>query len=302
MDLQTILGLLARHGLTVAGGMLAHDGIIGASGQEQFVGAGMALLGIGWSWYEKRGRALLLAEIDRLRRASGRAAVAMLALMLAGGYMGDLHAANLSPVLKAPIAAKAAPDCTQLDCSGWIAGVNIMGSGSNADILGSGINGSVFAGGGLVGFDGGGQLWNGKFFGGFLASIDYDANMSGVLPNQGRVLGMVLVQAGVGLSGIFAPSSTSAPVGIPDKIAAALVSPYFNFGAAIRQRGDAWVTGAGAEFDLSSAWLLRLDYLHLDYSHGQAAAGLGGVVSPSSVENLVKATLLRRFDGRFFGS
>lgn len=228
-------------------------------------------------------------------------AIVLLAIcLLAIG--GPSYAANLSPVLKAPIAAKTAPDCTQLDCSGWIAGVNVMGSGSNADILGSGLNNSVFAGGGLVGFDAGGQLWNGKFFGGFLASIDYDANMSGVLPNQGRVLGMVLVQAGVGLSGIFSPSSTSTPVGIPDKIAAALVSPYFNFGAAIRQRGDAWVTGAGAEFDLSSAWLLRLDYLHLDYSHGQAAAGLGGIVAPSSVENLVKATLLRRFDGRFFGS
>lgn len=237
--------------------------------------------------------------------ANDAAKAAMIALLAFGllGFGDQAHAANLSPVLKAPIAAKAAPDCTQLDCSGWIAGVNIMGSGSNADILGSGVNGSVFAGGGLVGFDGGGQLWNGKFFGGFLATIDYDANMSGVLPNQGRVLGMVLVQAGVGLSGIFSPSSTSAPVGIPDKIAAALVSPYFNFGAAIRARGDAWVTGAGAEFDLSSAWLLRLDYLHLDYSHGRAApSNFGGVVDPSSVENLVKATLLRRFDGRFFGS
>lgn len=229
-------------------------------------------------------------------------AIVLLAFGLLAIAAGPSYAANLSPVLKAPAAVAATKDCTQQDCTGWIAGVNIMGSGSNADILGSGINGSVFAGGGLIGFDGGAQLWNGKFFGGFLASIDYDANMSGVLPNQGRVLGMVLLQAGVGLTGVFAPSSTTTPIGIPDKIAAALVSPYLNFGAAIRERGDAWVTGAGAEFDLSSAWLLRLDYLHLDYSHGQAAAALGGVVSPSSVENLVKATLLKRFDTRFFGS
>lgn len=222
-----------------------------------------------------------------------RAIVLLAICLLAIG--GPSYAANLSPVLKAPIAAKAAPDCTQLDCSGFIAGANIMGSGSNADILGSGLNGSVFAGGGLVGFDAGYQLWNGKFFGGVLASIDYDANMSGVVPNQGRVLGMLLLQGGVGLSGIFAPSAGTAPVGIPATIAAALVSPYLNLGAAIRQRGDAWVSGAGAEFDLSSAWLMRLDYLHLDYSHGQAAPGLGGIVAPSSVENLVKLSLLRKF-------
>lgn len=229
--------------------------------------------------------------------------IPVLALALLGllAFNQPAAAADLTRVKATALApVTQVSDCTQQECSGWIAGVNIMGSGSNADILGSGLNGSVFAGGGLIGFDGGGQLWNGKFFGGFLASIDYDANMSGVLPNQGRVLGMVLLQAGVGLSGIFTPSA--APIGIPDKIAAALVSPYLNFGAAIRARGDAWVSGAGAEFDLSSAWLLRLDYLHLDYSHGQAAPGLGAVVSPSSVENLVKATLLRRFDTRFLGS
>lgn len=199
--------------------------------------------------------------------------------------------ADMVPV-KAP---RVVADCTQMDCTGWIVGANIMGSGSNADILGSGLNGSVFAGGGLIGVEAGYQLWNGKLFGGATAGCDYDANLSGVAtPNPGRWLCMGLFQAGIGLSGVFASSPSSPPVGIPATIASALVSPYLEFGVAVRPRGDAWVSGAGAEFGLSKTWLLRLDYLHLNYAHGQSGMTPVGIVDQSSVENLVKLSLLRK--------
>lgn len=202
-------------------------------------------------------------------------------------------AADMIP-LKAPVRAMAA-DCTQLDCTGWIVGANIIGTGSNLDIVGSGVNGSIFAGGGLIGVDAGYQLWNGKFFAGAAVSFDYDANLSGNV-NQGRYLAMGLFQAGLGLSGIFSPApANSGPIGIPSQIASALLSPYLQFGVAQRARGTAWVSGAGAEFGLSQTWVLRLDYLHLNYAHGTTETTTTvGVVDQSATENLVKATILRK--------
>ena len=62
MDWTTIGGIAARHGLTVIGGALAHDGILpdGVT-PESFVGAGMVLAGVVWSWWQKQGHAAALA-------------------------------------------------------------------------------------------------------------------------------------------------------------------------------------------------------------------------------------------------
>lgn len=217
----------------------------------------------------------------------------MTAFMLSMFLPAFTYAADMIP-LKAPVRAMAA-DCTQLDCTGWIVGANIIGTGSNLDIVGSGVNGSIFAGGGLIGVDAGYQLWNGKFFAGAAVSFDYDANLSGNV-NQGRYLAMGLFQAGLGLSGIFSPApANSGPIGIPSQIASALLSPYLQFGVAQRARGTAWVSGAGAEFGLSQTWVLRLDYLHLNYAHGTTETTTPvGVVDQSATENLVKATILRK--------
>ncbi len=51
-----ILGL-ARHLLTAAGGALVAKGYVDAGTAETAVGALVALIGVGWSVWEKRGRA-----------------------------------------------------------------------------------------------------------------------------------------------------------------------------------------------------------------------------------------------------
>lgn len=67
MDTQTILGLIARHALTTIAGFLAAHGYLGSSTTEQFVGAGMLILGVGWSWWQKSGQAAVAARLDKLK-------------------------------------------------------------------------------------------------------------------------------------------------------------------------------------------------------------------------------------------
>jgi hypothetical protein len=65
MDAQTLLSLVLRHALTTAAGALAAHGYLASSGSEQFISAGMLAAGILWSWWQKSGQALALAEAQR---------------------------------------------------------------------------------------------------------------------------------------------------------------------------------------------------------------------------------------------
>lgn len=67
MDMQTIAGLAARHFLTTSGGWLAAHGYLGSTTTEQFVGAGMIVAGIGWSWWQKQGQAAVAADLARFK-------------------------------------------------------------------------------------------------------------------------------------------------------------------------------------------------------------------------------------------
>lgn len=66
-DLQTVAALLLRHALGTGAGALAAHGYISSSATEQVVAVGMMLAGAAWSWWQKRGQALLLAEVQELR-------------------------------------------------------------------------------------------------------------------------------------------------------------------------------------------------------------------------------------------
>ena len=67
MDWQTIGGLVARHALTTAGGWLAAHGYLASDGITGFVGAGMVLVGVAASSWQKRGQAASVAELVRLK-------------------------------------------------------------------------------------------------------------------------------------------------------------------------------------------------------------------------------------------
>lgn len=64
--LKPILAGVVRHGLTALGGVLVTDGVIQSSDVAGFVGAGMVLAGIAWSWYQKVGQAHLLALMAKM--------------------------------------------------------------------------------------------------------------------------------------------------------------------------------------------------------------------------------------------
>jgi len=204
--------------------------------------------------------------------------------------------------VKAPSWVPSSSGCTQLQCSGWYAGFNIMGVGSNMDILGSGINGSVFAGGGSIGVQGGYQFWNGDFFFAAEAFGDYTVNGNPVIAGGGSqpryVFGQI-AKFGGKLSALFGapttpggttPTQGTAPIAIPSTLSAALISPYVQFGAVERPWGSGWATGAGAEFVIASGWNLDLSYLYVKYANPNLS-----LVQSEASENLIKLSLNRKF-------
>ncbi len=75
MDLQTILGLIARHALTTIAGTLVAHGYLASSGTEQFIGAGMVFLGIAWSWWQKVGQKEAMELLARAKTSPATKAV-----------------------------------------------------------------------------------------------------------------------------------------------------------------------------------------------------------------------------------
>jgi hypothetical protein len=64
---KQVAGGMIRHALTTFGGMLVAAGIIDNTEVSAFVGAGMCLAGIAWSWWQKRGQAAIIADLKRFR-------------------------------------------------------------------------------------------------------------------------------------------------------------------------------------------------------------------------------------------
>lgn len=69
-EIKLILAGLVRHGLTTAGGALVAGGYMQSSDTSAFVGSGMLLAGIVWSWWQKVGQAQTTALLKKLT-ASG---------------------------------------------------------------------------------------------------------------------------------------------------------------------------------------------------------------------------------------
>jgi len=62
--LQSIGAGIVRHALTAAAGVLVTDGYLQSSQEQQFIGAGVFLVGIAWSWWQKSGQAKVKAQLD----------------------------------------------------------------------------------------------------------------------------------------------------------------------------------------------------------------------------------------------
>lgn len=217
-----------------------------------------------------------------------------LALLLAStsAYAAD----QTLPKARALIAAPATL-CTTTMCTGFYAGVDLSGAGSNLDILGSGISGSVFAGGIQLGAHAGYQLWNGAYFAAVEAGCAYDMtqnlNALGGTPNN-RFLCQEVVKAGAQLAGLFGigggaqavPSQGPVPINVPALLANSLMSPFVTIGAAERYSKTGMVTGAGASFVLSSNVSTTIEYRHISYNKGP----INPMVTLDT-ENLVRASI-----------
>lgn len=63
---KTIAAGFIRHGLTLMAGSLITAGYLDANGAPAFVGGGMAMAAVMWSWWQKVGQAHALAILARM--------------------------------------------------------------------------------------------------------------------------------------------------------------------------------------------------------------------------------------------
>jgi len=64
--LKPVLAGLVRHTLTSAGGALVAGGYMSSSETSAFVGGGMVLAGVAWSWWQKEGQAKFIAILAKM--------------------------------------------------------------------------------------------------------------------------------------------------------------------------------------------------------------------------------------------
>lgn len=69
-SMKALLGLGVRHGLTTLGGMLVTSGYMQSGEMQTFIGGGMVLAGVLWSWWQKRGQAEVAALLKKVTARS----------------------------------------------------------------------------------------------------------------------------------------------------------------------------------------------------------------------------------------
>jgi hypothetical protein len=111
---------MVRHILTTAGGFFAAKGIISGSAVTDFIGAGMVMAGVLWSWWEKVGHGSMLAMLQhrhetKTAKAAENMPPAFIALALAaflGGMMlsgGEASAASQGRSERVKVTARYIP-------------------------------------------------------------------------------------------------------------------------------------------------------------------------------------------------
>jgi hypothetical protein len=71
---KTIVAGMIRHGLTMLGGALVAKGYMDSGSTAAFVGGGMALVGVIWSWWQKDGQAKTVAILAKMHPVAPEAA------------------------------------------------------------------------------------------------------------------------------------------------------------------------------------------------------------------------------------
>lgn len=211
---------------------------------------------------------------------------------------GAASAADLKLPVKAP--PKPVPvACSLTQCDVWFIGTGLYGAGSNIDIIGQGLSNSVFANGGLVMADVGGQMWfNGMFLGAENMAgwaFGSPSTINGVGTTMQGGLDVFWMEAGGSLGTLF--GSGSQPVQVNNALAADLISLYVGtgpaqpFGNSSLGTKSFWTTGAGARYLLPTPRPILLDIKYI-FGNNQNNVGL---VSNKNLQ-VVGATLLVPFN------
>jgi hypothetical protein len=199
--------------------------------------------------------------------------------MLAAGLSASAYAADLpKPLLKAPVAPVA---CNLTQCNVWFIGAGIFGAGSNIDIIGQGISNSVFANGGLVMADVGGQMWYNNMFLGAENMAGWafgsPSSINGASTTMQGGLDVFWMEAGGSLGTLF--GSGAQPVQINSALASDLISLYVGTGPA-QPIGNSslgtksfWTTGAGARYLIPAPSPILLDIKYI-FGNNQNNVGL----------------------------
>lgn len=105
--LKPILAGMARHALTALGAVLVNDGVIQQGDITGFVGAGMVIVGVAWSWWQKRGQAQVAEGLKKLTatRTAKEAVTASQVLPPAAAVEKPMNAAAVKSVVGALLVA-----------------------------------------------------------------------------------------------------------------------------------------------------------------------------------------------------
>ena len=69
MDMDTLkpmLALIVRHSLTTFGGVLVSSGYMQSNDMSAFIGGGMVVAGVAWSWWQKEGQRRVVAILAKM--------------------------------------------------------------------------------------------------------------------------------------------------------------------------------------------------------------------------------------------
>lgn len=179
-------------------------------------------------------------------------------------------------VVKTPVARSFAAlaldaPCSQNGCSGFYAGAQTSGSGTGVNVLNLG---SFNAGGTYMGVNGGYQFFNGVYWLGIGAKIEYAV----VVPPSNIVGGSfsnkLFAFEGAEFGGNLLSLFNVAPVNLPGFLATAV--PTIKIGAC--QNGNflrGYCSGAAAHFFVpNSRWTIDAEYLNAQYGLTQTSPGV----------------------------
>lgn len=179
------------------------------------------------------------------------------AALAAVSSLAQAHAADLTT--KAPAVAVPVSSCSAAGCSGLFVGAEISGSGTGVNVLDLG---SLNAAGTFMGATVGYQFYNGTYWLGAKASVDYQvgSTTSQLTPGLSNVFAFEGVEVGGNLATLF----NIAPIVLPGPLAGAV--PTVLIGACQHGSLSGYCAGAAAHFFVpNSKWTVDVNYLNAQY-------------------------------------